>query len=266
MGATAADDRISIEQFTAWFKSTQLAVQGSSKNRLLIKNLVGQARSPHRNLPKGAFTYGMVMKQDSEGAGKVMSSWDAGVRSSRALGARDVVAENRAAIVAGQTSAKAINAYRKDNVINIDERNERRNAKVDNFAERLRGLTFGDVKAGNRSEPPVSQLIKGGAYGMMPDSAYPAVTGKEGRKLRKPRMTRTSDVRSSHVQKRYLDAKKSSNWTMRKFSNVQSHFAQEEAARMRLEDDQVLGLLDEVNADVEDAAPEYEEEKDGGEY
>ena len=45
---------------------------------------------------------------------------------------------------------------------------------------------------------------------------------------------------------------------MRKFSNVQSHFAQEEAARKRLADDQVLGLLDEVNAE-EDAAPEYEE-------
>ena len=59
------------------------------------------------------------------------------------------------------------------------------------------------------------------------------------------------------MQKRYLDSKQSSKWTMKKFSNVQSHFAQEEAARKRLADDQVLGLLDEVNA--EDNEPAYEE-------
>lgn len=256
MGATAADDRIAIEAFTAWFKGSQLAVNGSSKNRLLIKNLVGHPRSPHRNLPRGAFTYGLVMKTDPEGAGSVLTSWDAGERSSRALGARDVIAENRAAIVAGQTTAKAVSAYRRDNIINIDEKHAKANAKVDNFAEKLRGLTFGGLKAvPGGKEPPVSQLIKGGAYGNMPDSAYPTVTGKEGRKLRKPRMTRTTDVRKSHMQKHYIDKEQSSNWTMRKFANVQSHFAQEEAARKRLADDQVLGLLDEVNAEEE---PAYE--------
>ena len=145
------------------------------------------------------------MKQDSEGAGKVMSSWDAGVRSSRALGARDVVAENRAAIVAGQTSAKAINAYRKNNVINIDERNARRNAKVDNFADRLRGLTFGDVKAGNRTEPPVSQLIKGGAK-----------TRRRRRRNRKRRGKKTTRARRGRRQRKKTKKRRKRRKTKRR--------------------------------------------------
>jgi hypothetical protein len=209
---------ITKTQFVAWYINNVSDFGGSALNRLLVKDQLGKGRTPSYQLPGNNFTYGKPNSWDPEGAGSVALTWVKGKLSDVQRGRRNIVAENKAAAIAGAPTGKALANYRAANPKYVK-------AKVVGKASRRtnpyskKNLTYGRVSVESDSVGTIMEGNKITDNGY--DMNYPDLSGQEQPgKMPMPRPTKSSTLLEINARLPKDKGTDESAFKMKKFTRI----------------------------------------------
>ena len=188
-----------------------------SGNTLLVKDDIGKPKPSTRKLPSEHFTYGKPNPLDTEGAGKVISSWQEHSVSKTQPADRDFKKLNSMSVTQGCTKAPQVRNFRMTNDFRIKSKSERNKSMSCVKDETLR---YGRP---SRPSTPIHAVV-GHFYTQVADEiqneAYARKnTNVSERSLNEPRTTKGFDLFKQAV-KNSLIKPVISEFKIEKFQNV----------------------------------------------
>lgn len=181
-----------------------------SKNVLLVKDDVGRAKKTVRNLPDGEHAYGSKPRQDKEGAGALISSWQIHQPTAKEVSEKDFKKLNRMSLENKLTSAKEVSHFVKENDVKVKEKR----FKIRKSPEPHPNIEYYGVP--NKPSTPISEVVKF-EYG----------NKAEGETRKNYEIIQSEKVTKARLSPKNSEAKKTEpeerkEFKLKKFQNVES--------------------------------------------